>query len=117
MLRVEVWKELRILDELIKNTTATYEDETFTYRDICAKWIDQCFENDILNLDHVMEEIESRELNLTFPIMFNPVTWDAHTFPVYFGGTTVSEDGIITSVPSAQLVYFVTADNKKQDAR
>lgn len=117
MLRVEVWKEMLLLDELIQNTTAHYDDETFTYRDICAKWITECFQNDILNLHHVMEDIESGELNLTFPIMFNPVTWDAHAFPVYFGGTQVNEDSIITRVPSAQLVYFVTADNKKQDAR
>lgn len=112
-----MWKELRLLDELIQNTTAHYEDETFTYRDICAKWIDECYQNDILNLDYIMEEVERKELNLTYPIMFNPITWEAHTFPVYFGGTTISEDGTIASVPSAQLVYFVTADNKKQDAR
>lgn len=117
MLRVEIWKELRQLDDLIQNTTVTFEGETFTYRNVCAKWIDECFQNDILNLDYVMEDIESKRLNLTFPIMFNPVTWDAHAFPVYFGGSVVSEDGIITFVPSVQLVYFVTADTLKQDER
>lgn len=49
--------------------------------------------------------------------MFNPVTWDAHAFPVFFGGTTLNEDGTIASVPSIQLVYFVTSDTKRQDAR
>lgn len=49
--------------------------------------------------------------------MFNPVTWDAHTFPVYFGGTVVNDDGIIISVPSLQLAYFVNADTNAQDAR
>lgn len=49
--------------------------------------------------------------------MFNPVTWDAHAFPVFFGGTKVSDENTIISVPSLQLVYFVTADNKRQDAR
>lgn len=49
--------------------------------------------------------------------MFNPVTWDAHTFPVYFGGTVVNDDGIIISVPSLQLAYFVNADTNTQDAR
>jgi hypothetical protein len=47
--------------------------------------------------------------------MFNPVTWDAHAFPVFFGGTQVSEDGLIISVPSVQLVYFGNADSKKLD--
>lgn len=49
--------------------------------------------------------------------MFNPVTWDAHAFPVYFGGTKLSEDNTIISVPAIQMVYFVTADTKKQDAK
>ena len=49
--------------------------------------------------------------------MFNPVTWDAHAFPVFFGGTKLSEENTIISVPSIQLVYFVTADTKKQDQR
>lgn len=48
--------------------------------------------------------------------MFNPETWDAHIFPVYFGGTKVKDDQIV-SVPSIQLVYFVNADNHRQDAR
>jgi len=118
MLKREIWRELRLLDQLIQNETVYWQDEeSFTYRDVCARWIDQCFQNDVLNLDYVIEDVEQRALNLTFPIMFNPVTWDAHTFPVYFGGTVVSEDGLIISVPSVQLVYFVTADTKRQDAR
>lgn len=118
MLKREIFHELRMLDELIQNATVKWdEDETFTYKDVCARWVDECFQNDILNLDYVIDEVENRTLNLTFPIMFNPVTWDAHTFPVYFGGTVVSDDGLIVSVPSVQLVYFVTADTKRQDAR
>ena len=118
MLKREIWRELRMLDQLIQNETVYWQDEeSFTYRDVCARWIDECFQNDVLNLDYIIEEVEQRTLNLTFPIMFNPVTWDAHTFPVYFGGTVVSDDGLIISVPAVQLVYFVTADTKRQDAR
>ncbi|XP_046993292.1 patched domain-containing protein 3 [Schistocerca americana] len=118
MLRQEIWAELRQLDALIQNATVHWEDgETFTYREVCARWEDQCFHNDILELDHVLADVETRRLNLTFPIMFNPVTWHAHAFPVFFGGTVVSDEGTIISVPSVQLVYFVTADTKRQDAR
>lgn len=90
---------------------------SFRFADICAKWEDQCFENDILNLDAIMPEVVKGELNLTFPIMINPVTWDMHTFPVYFGGTVLSDEGTIVSVPSLQLIYFVNADTKFQDER
>lgn len=45
------------------------------------------------------------------------VTWDLHLFPVFFGGTVLSADNTILSVPSLQMIYFVTADTPKQDAR
>lgn len=140
MIRREIFKELRQLDNIIQNATVTYDGESFTYKDACARWENECFENDILNLDYIMDDvsipmqsqgkvflhiidsiccfqIESGELNLTFPLMFNPVTWDAHAFPVFFGGTKITEDNIIISVPAIQLVYFVTADTKRQDAK
>ncbi|KAF5303490.1 hypothetical protein FQA39_LY09953 [Lamprigera yunnana] len=117
MLRTEIWKEMRLLDDIIQNITVSFDDDFFSYKDICAKWGNQCFQNDILNLDYVMSEVESGQLNLTFPIMFNPVTWDAHAFPVFFGGTEIDEDGIIVSVPSVQLAYFTNVDTKKLDAK
>ncbi|TMW49794.1 hypothetical protein DOY81_005151, partial [Sarcophaga bullata] len=117
MIRREIFQELRQLDNIIQNATVTYDGETFTYKDTCARWENECFENDILNLDYIMDDIESGELNLTFPLMFNPVTWDAHAFPVFFGGTKLTPDNYIISVPAIQLVYFVTADTKRQDAK
>ena len=55
ILRREVWQELRLLDGLIRNFTVTYEGESYTYSQICARWLDQCMINDILNLDLILE--------------------------------------------------------------
>lgn len=57
LIRPEVFKELRILDQLIQNTTVYYDDEVFKYVDVCAKWQDECFNNDILSLDKIMDEV------------------------------------------------------------
>lgn len=58
MLRTEVWRELRQLDELVQNMTVTMPNgETFTYKDECARWEGQCFVNDILNLDKIIGEV------------------------------------------------------------
>ncbi|XP_045445427.1 patched domain-containing protein 3 isoform X2 [Melitaea cinxia] len=117
MLRTEVWNELRQLDEYVQNITVTLDNgETFTYSEECARWEGQCFTNDILNLDKIIGEVERGELNLTFPIMFNPVTWEAHAFPVFFGGSKVVDD-IIESVPAVQLVWFLRTDTKLQEQR
>ncbi|KAI4461442.1 patched-related [Holotrichia oblita] len=63
------------------------------------------------------QKVENGELNLTFPLMFNPVTWDAHAFPVFFGGTEISEEGFIITVPSVQLVYFGNVDTKRLETK
>lgn len=60
LLRTEVWKELRQLDEYVQNITVTLEDgETFTYKEECARWEGQCFVNDILNLDKIIGEVSN----------------------------------------------------------
>lgn len=58
MLRAAVFKELRILDEIVQNVTAVWEDQTYNYGDICAMWMDHCFSNNILNLDHIIDEVK-----------------------------------------------------------
>lgn len=65
----------------------------------------------------ISPQFKTGELNLTFPFMLNPVTWDSHVFPVFFGGTKLDSNLNIESVPAIQLVYFATADTKKQDKK
>lgn len=57
LIRREVFKELRILDEIIQNATIAYNDETFTYKDICARDEFGCFQNNILDLDQAMDDV------------------------------------------------------------
>lgn len=64
MIRREVFQELRILDQMIQNATAVYEGESFTYQDICARWENECFHNDILNLDYIMDEVKYSAFHL-----------------------------------------------------
>jgi hypothetical protein len=65
---------------------------------------------------NTFSEVEQRKLNLSFPLTLNPITWDAHLLPVFFGGSVLNDDLTIESVPSVQLAYFITVDNPRQDA-
>lgn len=47
------------MDQLIQNATVTYDGETFTYQDVCARKDGFCFENDILDLDKMMDEVSN----------------------------------------------------------
>lgn len=66
MIRRDVFRELRLLDNLIQNASVFYEGETFTYRDACARWENECFENDILNLDYIIDDVSIVDVCLTF---------------------------------------------------
>lgn len=57
MLREEVFQELRQLDNLIQNASVHYDGEFYSYNDICARWGDECFANDILNLDQILGDV------------------------------------------------------------
>lgn len=57
MLREEVFQELRKLDNLIQNASVHYDGEFYSYVDICARWGEECFANDILNLDQVLGDV------------------------------------------------------------
>jgi hypothetical protein len=56
LLRTAVWKELRMLDDIIQNTTVEFDGESFSYKQICAMWENECYTNDILNLDYILPE-------------------------------------------------------------
>lgn len=57
LLRRAVWDELRQLDSIIQNATVQYEGESFTYHEACARWEGECFTNDILNLDFIIDDV------------------------------------------------------------
>lgn len=69
LIRREVFKELRILDEIIQNATVTYDDQTFTYKDVCARDEYGCFLNNILDLDLVMDQVSFD--TISFNRLFN----------------------------------------------
>lgn len=127
------------MDAMVQNATATYNDETFTYQDICARNDGYCFENNILTLNDIMDDVSfqlyklpfnclmyiffidfrqilSGETNLTFPLMIIPTNFETILLPVFFGGTVLSKDdpSVVESVPCLQMVYFVAVDTPRQ---
>lgn len=69
LLRMAVWKELRMLDDIIQNTTVDYDGETFSYRQICARWENECYSNDILNLDFILPDVSHQSAVTNFNVL------------------------------------------------
>ena len=58
------------------NVTVEFEDMKFRYEDICARWNGYCYDNEILRLANIMPSIEIGEINMTYPIYFDPYTFE-----------------------------------------
>lgn len=63
----------------------------------------------------IFSDVERGDFNLTFPLTIDPSMSGFLALPVFFGGSVI-DDGVIKSVPSVQLAYFITVDNPRQDA-
>jgi len=108
ILRSDVWREILFLDEVVRNITIEWEGEILDYEILCALAIDgNCWYNEVLEIGSFMNEIESKEVNLTYPIWFSPDTFKTYTFPMIMGGINTSDIGTINSVSALSLTYFL----------
>ena len=80
-----------------------------SYQDVCATWQGQCWSNDILKPGKYMDTIETGESVLTFPLWFDPDTFQRITFPFFAGGIQLNEDYTIKSIYVLSLNYFLNS--------
>lgn len=93
--------------QIVYNSTVRYEGSDFRYEDLCAKWDGYCYDNQILRLAELIPSIEVGEINITYPVYFNPDTFEAYTLPAYFGGIQVSDKYTVEKVDAVSLTYFL----------
>ena len=99
------------MDYLVRNLTVVGDDGYwYGYEDLCALVINGgCWQNDILGMAKFMPEIEAGEMTMTYPIWFDPETFQRYTFPFFTGGVSLSNDSTITDMKYLALSYFLTS--------
>ncbi len=114
LLREHIFYQILYVDELVKNLTIvdelSEEGYGYTFEDLCARTATTggCWENDILGLGKYAGRIESGEMKVTYPIWFDPETFQRYTFPFFTGGVTLNpEDGTIVDMKKLALNYFL----------
>jgi predicted RND superfamily exporter protein len=109
MLRTALWNQLLYLDQIAYNVTVEVEGAPVAYSDLCATFNDYCYDNEILRLSDLIPGVESDEIRLTYPIYFNPNTFESYTLPFFFGGITLTEINTVSNVDAIALAYFLDA--------
>lgn len=108
LLRTQVWQEIAVLDEVVRNISIKWEEGEYTYRNLCAIALPgDCWANDVLELGGFMEDIEARNINLTYPVWLSMETFKPIPFALFFGGFNLTEAFTIDSVEAVSLNYFL----------
>ena len=97
------------MDTLVRNLTIVHEDGYgYRYENLCATTIEGvCSGNNVLSIAKYMPEIESLQMNVTYPIWFDPDTFTRVTFNFFVGGVELNEDSTLKSVKIIALNYFL----------
>jgi hypothetical protein len=95
----------------VDNLIRSIDTGSGNYSTLCARWQGTCVENNILGLGESISEIENGTLRMSYPVMFDPKTYESYLLPFVFGGIELNnETNSVRSVKAAQFWYFVEAD-------
>ena len=108
LLRTQVWREVDFLDQVVQNISLEWEEHEYDYQQLCALRLDgYCWDNEILDLGAFVDQIERREINLTYPFWLDPISFKGYAFPMYFGGIELSDVNTIVTAEALSLTYFL----------
>ena len=117
LLRTKLWEEILTMHELVTNMTIDYDDETLSWYDVCAKNNEYCWTNEILGIGQHMHQIESQEVRMTYPIWFDPFSFERYAFPFFVGGISLRNDSTLEHVTAINLMYFLEGETPELKKR
>ncbi|XP_047741343.1 patched domain-containing protein 3-like isoform X2 [Hyalella azteca] len=114
MIDQEVMNKIHSIDGIVRNFEFHDEEgKSYTYNDICAKAGGKCVRPRFLDLTVRIHEVKTRKLNLTFPVMINPTTFDNYIFPFFIAGVKLYPENSIMSAEAIKLSYWASAENQE----
>ncbi|XP_018018957.2 patched domain-containing protein 3 [Hyalella azteca] len=110
----EVMNKIDSIDGIVRNFEFHDEEgNSYTYNDICAKAGGECVRPRFLDLSDRIHEVKTRKLNLTFPVMINPTTFDNYIFPFFLAGVKLYPENSIMSAEAIKLSYWGSEENQE----
>ena len=73
--------------QIVYNLTVVNEDGRYVrYEDLCARWAGYCYDNEILRMAELIPSIEAGQINVTYPIYFDPMTFEVGIYVYEING-------------------------------
>lgn len=107
MLNRSILNEIKIIDEIVKNTTIKLEQNAYDYRELCGIKYRKCFENPIIEFISEFDQFLSNKYRLKYPVDIDPLTYSYKITNLNFGGVSTNNEGYIQTAKALRLMYCV----------
>ncbi|XP_023241938.1 patched domain-containing protein 3-like [Centruroides sculpturatus] len=111
MLLNEIFNELHILDQTIRNMSIVWKRKSYRFADICCKIEGQCIENDVLNLKTKITEFQKGNFKIRYPVNINSESSKVQIYTIGLGGVTTDEHSLVKDFKAIRLIYFIDNGN------
>lgn len=113
MLRESVFRELKILDWMVRNISVKYDTYNLFYADICRRINKNCFDNDILKLmnnnHNNNRDLKSNKISIKYPLDIN--VSNAVSYGINLRDVITDLNDSVHELKTIRLFYFVDYNN------
>lgn len=110
ILRKNEFKEVLLLDKIIKNITVM-ERKPLKYENLCAKNNNRCFQNSILSLED--EILMENNYSIKYPLS-REGKYDFRLNSLFLGGVELDKDNNVISAKAVRLFYYLNDESVYQ---
>ncbi|XP_023210988.1 patched domain-containing protein 3-like [Centruroides sculpturatus] len=103
VLNDEVMREIKKLNDIVKNTYVTAKEHTIKYSDICGIVQEKCFENPISKL--IMNNVTAKKWKIKYPVDIDLMTLSYNIYGTNLGGVHTDKDGFVKAAHAIRLLY------------
>ncbi|XP_067123977.1 patched domain-containing protein 3-like [Centruroides vittatus] len=112
VLREYYYDKVMTMDRIIRDIKLVKGNETWTFKDLCAKYGKSCFRNEILVHGNRIVKIHEGYRIIKYPISSSKYT--IIPYVMNLGGVIVDEYDYVTSAEAVRLLYVMDATDTKK---
>ncbi|XP_023230894.1 patched domain-containing protein 3-like [Centruroides sculpturatus] len=105
MMNKDILKEIKVLDEIVKNINISINNDQIGYHNICGIIHKKCFENPISYLISNMDIVLAKRKRIEFPVEIDMLTLSYHMYSLNLGGVETNSKGYVEKVKAMRLIY------------
>ncbi|XP_067124925.1 patched domain-containing protein 3-like [Centruroides vittatus] len=111
----EIFDELHLLDQTIRNISIIWKGKSYRFADICCKIEGHCIRNDVLNLKTKITEFQKGNFKIRYPIDINSESSKVQIYSLGLGGVTTDEHSLVKDFKAIRLIYFIDNSNQANE--